>query len=102
YQFQFTGALSSTDDVVITVNSCGPPVSGTVTVTANVASTVGIMGVQFQLDGANFGPQLTTAPYAIPWDTTKITNGCHVLTAIAQDTNGNYGPATVTAAVTNP
>jgi hypothetical protein len=53
--------------------------------------------VQFQLDGVNLGPDITSAPYSISWDTTTSGNGSHVLTAIARDTSGN---TTTSAAVT--
>jgi hypothetical protein len=58
--------------------------------------------VQFQLDGANFGPQLTTSPYSFAWDTTTVANGCHVISAAAQDVNGNTGTATMNVFVNNP
>jgi hypothetical protein len=81
---------------------CGVPVSGTVTLTANVTSGVGIAAVQFQLDGANLGPRLTTSPYSMPWNTTATPNGCHVITAAAQDVNGNTGTSTANVYVNNP
>ena len=96
------GQLSSSDDVAITVNSCGAMVSGTVTPTANVTSSVGIAWAQFQLDGIDFGPQLTSAPYSITWDTTKVPNGCHTLTAFAEDDNGQQGTGLLSATVANP
>jgi hypothetical protein len=88
--------------VMVNVNACGTKFSGTVTLTANVTSNVGIAGVQFQLDGANLGPQLTTSPYSLKWDMTTATNGCHVLSAAAQDLNGNTGTATAKVFVNNP
>src|SRR5262249_26023105 len=106
YVLQLTasdGTLSSSSTTTRVVNSsCGVAVSGTVTLTANVTSTVGIAGVQFTLDGTNFGPNLTTAPYSLPWNTATVPNGCHVITAVATDTLGNKGSATISAAVSNP
>jgi hypothetical protein len=109
YVLQLTasdGAASATSATSVNVNAngsaCGQTVSKTVTLTANVTSSVGITAVQFQLDGTNLGPLLTTSPYSFNWDTTTVTNGCHVITATAQDTNGNIGTATVIASVTNP
>ena len=46
-------------------------------------------GVQFRLDGTNFGAEDTTAPYSIAWDTTSSSNGSHTLTALARDGAGN-------------
>jgi hypothetical protein len=96
------GILNSTSSITVTVNACGTAVSGTVTLTANVTSSVGIAGVQFQLDGVNLGPQLTTTPYSLTWVTTLGANGCHVLTAAAQDVNGNTGTSMVNVYVNNP
>src|SRR5262245_61334673 len=66
-------------------SACGRITVGTVTLLANATDDVGVVGVQFKLDGANFGTELTTTPYSTPWDTTKVQNGCHTLTAIARD-----------------
>jgi hypothetical protein len=66
-------------------------------VTANAADNVGVVGVQFKLDGADLGAEDTTAPYSIPWDTTAAANGSHAVTATARDAAGN---ATTSASVT--
>jgi hypothetical protein len=70
-------------------------------VSASASDNVGVAGVQFQLDGVNAGPVLTTAPYSIPWDTATASDGAHTLTAIAADAAGNQttsAPVTVTVA----
>src|SRR5439155_27318648 len=53
--------------VWITAPAAGATVSGMVTVTASTAADVAIVGVQFKVDGVNLGPELTTAPYSLPW-----------------------------------
>ena len=58
-------------------------------VSATASDNVGVTGVQFQLDGANLGPPLTTTPYAISWTPTSAFNGPHTLTAVANDAAGN-------------
>jgi hypothetical protein len=78
-----------TTTVSITAPAAGATVSGTVTVTASASSSAGIAGVQFQLDSANFGAQVKTAPYSISWNTTTSTDGTHFLAAVAQDSQGN-------------
>src|SRR5262249_9828547 len=50
--------------VTITAPAFGANVSGTTAVTASASDNVGVVGVQFKLDGANFGAEVTTAPYA--------------------------------------
>lgn len=65
------------------------PVWGTVTVTANVADNVGVVGVQFKLDGVDVGVEDPTAPYTVNWDSTEVTDGAYKLTAVARDAAGN-------------
>jgi PKD repeat protein len=96
------GAVSTFDDVIVTVNACGTVVSGTVNVLANATDNVGVVGVQFKLDGTNIGPNLTVSPYSTLWDTLTAPNGCHVLSATALDAAGNQGSATFLATVSNP
>ena len=77
--------------------------SGSITVSANASDNVGVVGVQFKVDGTNLGTEDTTAPYAIMWDTTTAANGTHTLTAVARDAAGNTTPsAPVTVTVNNP
>src|SRR6266436_2184208 len=61
--------------VSITSPSNGQTVSGTVTVTAGASDNVGVVGVQFQLDGVNGGAEDTSAPYSISWNTATASNG---------------------------
>src|SRR2546428_1387471 len=84
--------------VTITSPTAGAIVAGTITVTANASDDVAVAGVQFFVDGALLD-QTTTAPYAVSWDTTRVANGSHTLTARAQDPSGNAAtspPVTVT------
>jgi len=75
--------------VSITAPAAGATVSGTVTVSATASDNVGVVGVQFKVDGANSGAEDTTSPYSISWVTTAVANGSHSLTAVARDTSGN-------------
>ena len=45
--------------------------SGTVTMSATATDNVGVVGVQFMVDGADLGPEDTTSPYSLSWDTTR-------------------------------
>jgi hypothetical protein len=81
----------------------GATVSGTTTISAGGSDDVGIAGVQFMLDGTNFGGEDTTAPYAMSWDTTAAGNGTYALTARARDAAGNQTTsAAVGVTVSNP
>ena len=70
----------------------GATVGGTVSVAANAADNVGVVGVQFLLDGATLGAEDTTAPYSVSWNTATVSNGSHTLTARARDAAGNRPP----------
>lgn len=88
--------------VTLTAPSDGATVSGTVHVTASASDNVGVVVVQFKLDGINLGSEQTTAPYDLPWDTTTSANGAHTLTALARDAAGNTTTSTpVTVTVSN-
>jgi concanavalin A-like lectin/glucanase superfamily protein/Big-like domain-containing protein len=75
--------------VAITAPLLGAIVSGTATVSAEASDNVGVVGVQFKLDGANLGAEDTVAPYSIAWNTATASNGLHILTAVARDAAGN-------------
>lgn len=66
-------------------------VQGTIPVTANATDNVGVVGVQFFLDGTALGPEDRTAPYSVTWNTTTMPNGTYTLTARARDAAGNIG-----------
>src|SRR3954470_3323446 len=88
--------------VSLTAPANGETVSGTTTITATASDDVGVAGVQFKLDGANFGAEVTTAPYSIPWDTKATSNASHTLAAVARDAAGNATTAaTITVTVAN-
>jgi hypothetical protein len=73
-----------------------------VTVSANAADNVGVVGVQFQVDGTNLGAEDTTTPYSISWGSAATANGTHTLTAIARDAAGNTATsAPITVIVNN-
>src|SRR5205807_992707 len=89
--------------VSITAPAAGSTVSGTVTVSATAADNVGVVSVQFKLDGVNLGAEVTAAPYATSWNTALATLGAHTLTALARDAAGNTTTsAAVSVIVVNP
>ena len=98
--------VANIDNIPPTISITAPVaaamVSGTLTVSATESDNVGVVGVQFQLDGTNLGAEVTAAPYSVSWDTTSATNGSHSLTAIARDAAGNHTTSSaVTVAVDN-
>lgn len=76
--------------VALMAPSAGALLTGTsVSVSATATDQVGVAGVQFLLDGAALGAEVTAAPYALDWDTTAAADGSHTLAAVARDTAGN-------------
>jgi hypothetical protein len=94
---QDSGQVSTTPNpdstppaVSITLPANGATVSGSaVQLSANASDNVGVMGVQFRLDGGNLGSEITAAPYTLSWNTGTAANGSHTLTAVARDAAGN-------------
>ncbi|MDE3068519.1 MAG: right-handed parallel beta-helix repeat-containing protein [Verrucomicrobiota bacterium] len=88
--------------VSITAPTNGATVSGGISILASASSSVGIAGVQFQLDGANLGPVFTNSPYGGDWNSTSVANGAHTFTAVATDTAGQQmTSAPITVLVSN-
>jgi hypothetical protein len=85
--------------VSITAPVGGTTVSGSIPVAASASDDVGVVGVQFTLDGEALGAEDTTGPYSASWNTAGAANGSHTLTAVARDAAGNRttsAPVTVT------
>ncbi len=85
--FSLTTTVPTTPVVSITSPTTGSTVSSTVTISATASDTIGVAGVQFKLDGANLGSEVTTAPYQMSWDTKTTTDGQHTLTAVVRNTS---------------
>src|SRR4029079_17349211 len=82
------GTTATPTDVTVTVNNdltaptvsvtapaAGATVSGSaVTVTAAATDNVGVAGVQFLLDGAALGAEVTAAPHTMAWNTLPVAN----------------------------
>ena len=83
------GAQDTTVPSVSLTAPVAGTVAGTISVSANADDNVGVIGVQFKLDGVNLASEDTSSPYSISWDTTTATLGSHNLTAVARDAAGN-------------
>jgi len=88
-EIQFSAADPNPPSVAVTAPAPGTTVSDTVTISANATDPSGVAGVRFQLNGAPIGPELTAAPYTTTLDTTVLSDGPFVLTAVARDWAGN-------------
>jgi chitodextrinase len=88
--------------VSLTAPATGTTISGTVTLAANASDNVGVVGVQFLVDGVAIGSEDTTSPYSYSLNTASLTNGTHTLAARARDAAGNATTSsTVTVTVNN-
>ncbi len=90
--------------VSMTAPTAGSTLSGTATVTASASDNVAMAGVQFLLDGATLGSEVTGSgpTYTLNWNTTSASNGPHTLSARARDAANNTATSTgVTITVSN-
>src|SRR5207249_8664651 len=71
--------------VSLTSPNSGSTIAGSITLSATSTDDVGVVGVQFLLDGAAIGAQQATGPYSLSWDSTTVANGAHTLGAVARD-----------------
>ena len=75
--------------VAITSPANNAQVTDIVNVAADASDNVGVVGVQFLVDGTNVGAEDIDPPYGLAWDTRAVANGAHTLTARAWDAGGN-------------
>jgi hypothetical protein len=79
----------------------GAVVSLVTTVMAVASDDVGVVKVEFCIDGGLMSVD-TSSPYSWSWDTTVVPNGVHSVSSKAYDAAGNVGPSTpVRVTVTN-
>jgi hypothetical protein len=88
--------------VALTSPASGATLAGMVPVTAGATDDVGVVGVQFLVDGAPLGSEDLIAPYAVDWNTATLPDGSHAVSARARDAAGNTSLApTVTVTLDN-
>ncbi len=64
-----------------------------VSIIASASDNIGVVGVQFKLDGSNLQSEDTTSPYGIAWDSTTVSDGAYTLSAVVRDAAGNTATA---------
>jgi hypothetical protein len=67
---------------------------------ASASDDQGVTSVVFKVDGATLNTE-TSAPWNCHFDTTKVSDGPHTLTATASDAAGNSRSASITVTVSN-
>jgi hypothetical protein len=75
--------------VSITAPLAGATIVGTNPLTASASDNVGVVGLQFLIDGVNFSAEITAPPYATFWNSTIVADGAHTVSATARDAAGN-------------
>ena len=85
----FTVASAGAPQVTLPTPSDWTFARGSVPVTAVPAGGNGPYSVQFVIDGTPSGAADTSAPYAFSWDSTKVIDGTHTLSAVATDNDGH-------------
>jgi uncharacterized membrane protein YgcG len=71
-----------------------------VTVRATATDNIGVAQVAFEVDGDTIGVA-TSTPYSINWDSTSVAAGPHTLSAVAEDTSGNYTTSSMAVTVSS-
>ena len=56
---------------------------------AKALDNLGVSGVHFEVDGTPVGPEIAEDPFTTIWDTSGVSLGQHVITAVAEDAAGN-------------
>ena len=81
----------------------GETVSGSgVVVAANASDDNGVVQVEFLLDGSRLAVDADGSDgWAVTWDSSATTDGAHTLGAVASDTAGQTGSATISVTVDN-
>jgi len=80
----------------------GQTVTGGVSLLASASDNVGVVGVQFFVDGTPLGTEVPNAPWATVWNSTLVPPGLHTLGAQARDAAGNTSLATEVTVIVAP
>jgi len=86
---QLTTLVSTGPSISMLTPAAGAIVAGTVAPSATAIDDVGVVGVQFLLNGNVLGPEVLVAPFVSKWDTTQVPDGSYTLSARARDGSGN-------------
>ena len=88
------GAGDDFDRVVPTVSigapADGATVSGTIAVRVTASDDVGVIRVEFYVDGV-LSASSTASPLTMKWNTRRVASGAHTLQSKAYDAAGNIG-----------
>jgi hypothetical protein len=86
--------------ITLTNPADGATLGGVTTLFASASDDVGVVGVQFKIDGALVGID-TVAPYELLWNTLDASNGTHLVTVVALDGASHETTTSAEVAVLN-
>src|SRR5919108_5589697 len=86
---------------VVEIASPAPGSSLCGAVILSAAASSDTLGVQFVLDGVDFGPEVTSVPFSYLLNTNNLANSGHTLTAQARDESSSQTSAPVSVTVDN-
>jgi hypothetical protein len=90
-----TGADRAAPTVTLIAPADGSTISGSVTLSATSSDNVGVVGIQFTVDGGGIGSELGSGPATLAWDSTLVPDGVHQISAVARDAAGNVSTAPI-------
>ena len=104
---RIVGTYTGAGSVQVEVDGTGPTVSltasstqvkqaGLLTLSANASDEVGVVRVEFYVNGALLTTD-ATAPYVACWNTRRPQDGANTISAVAYDARGNTRVAEITA-----
>jgi len=96
--FWYTATPMAAPTISLATPTNGATVNGTVNLTSNPSTNVGMGYVEYSTGSTVIGDAYV-APYTVAWDTTKVPDGSYTITAQAFDSNGSAttsSPVTVT------
>jgi hypothetical protein len=74
---------------VITAPATAETIGSPTVVRSFVADNVGVVAVQYLLDGANFGAEVMAAPFSTMLNPAVLSSGTHTISVVARDAAGN-------------
>jgi hypothetical protein len=86
--------------VVIVKPEANATISGRYTIEVQAADDTGLEVVTVLIDNVKLG-ELYYAPFDFTWPTTQVTDGVHVITAVAEDRVGNRSSVARSVTVNN-
>ena len=98
--FRFSVEGDNPPSVTITEPSDGDSVSGNVSISADASDDLGVVRVEFYVDGV-LKYSDSSSPYGFTWDSTEVADGSHEILAIAYDTSNQTATHSITVSTNN-